>query len=152
MQFGWVRSLHTLGTQQQVAQVTESGHWVLSTQKQVDQHDQVTNYLKQVDQVIEYSENGGSGHLSTVEKWVGLLVGWQPPKKRLIKEVRIHHKKDGFFLHNIFVWCLKVQKSNVVLTDYCQIYGLPLTSHVISGQNREVQILAKITWDVNGSP
>ena len=81
-----------------------------------------------------------------------ILVSWQTVKKRLIKEVRIHHKKDGFFLHNFFIWCLKVRKSDVVLTDYCQIYGLPLTSHVISGQNREVQILAKITWDVNGSP
>ncbi len=59
-----------------------------------------------------------------------------PQKKRLIKEVCIHHKKDGFFLHNIFIWCLEVQKSDVVLTEHCQIYGLPLTSHVI---------LAKIT-------
>ncbi len=64
----------------------------------------------------------------------------------------IHHKKDEFFLHNFFIWCLKVQKSNVVLTEYCQIYGLPLTPHVISGQNWEVEILPKITWDVNGSP
>ncbi len=63
------------------------------------------------------------------------MVGWHTPKKRLIKEVSIHHKKDGFFLHNIFIWCLEVQKSDVVLTDHCQIYGLPLTSHVISGQN-----------------
>ncbi len=32
------------------------------------------------------------------------------PKKRLIGEVRIDHKKDGFFLHNFFNWCLKVKK------------------------------------------
>ncbi len=25
------------------------------------------------------------------------MVGWQTSKKRLIKEVRVHHKKDGFF-------------------------------------------------------
>ncbi len=42
-------------------------------------------------------------------KWSGLqfheviMVGWHTPKKRLIKEVSIHHKKDGFFLHNILV-------------------------------------------------
>ncbi len=59
------------------------------------------------------------------------MVGWHTPKKRLIKKVSIHHKKDGFFLHNIFIWCIEVQKSDVVLTDHCQIYGLPLTSYVI---------------------
>ena len=62
------------------------------------------------------------------------MVGWHTPKKRLIKEVSIHHKKDGFFLHNIFILGPKVQKSHVVLTDHCQIYGLPLTFHVILTQ------------------
>ncbi len=81
-----------------------------------------------------------------------LIVGWQTPKKRLIKEVRTHHKKDGFFLHNFFIWCLKVRKSNVVLTDHCQIYGLPLTSHVILARIRTSQFWLVITWDVNGSP
>ncbi len=76
----------------------------------------------------------------------------RPPKKRLIKEVKIHHKKVEFFLLNFFIWCLMIQKSNVVLTDYCKIYGLPLTSHVISGQNEEIQILAKITWDAKAGP
>ncbi len=37
-----------------------------------------------------------------------LLVGWETVKKRLIKEVEIHHKKDRFFLQNFFIWCLKV--------------------------------------------
>ncbi len=30
-----------------------------------------------------------------------LIVGWHTPKKRLIKEVSIHHKKDGFFLYDV---------------------------------------------------
>ncbi len=64
-------------------------------------------------------------------KCTNYMVGWHTPKKRLIKEVSIHHKKMDFFLHNIFIWCLEVQKSDVVLTDNCQIYGLPLTSNVI---------------------
>ena len=63
----------------------------------------------------------------------------------------IHHKK-GFYLHNLFILGPRVQKSHFVLTDRCQIYGLPLTSHVISGQNWEAQICAKLTWEVNGSP
>ena len=54
--------------------------------------------------------------------FICFIVGWQTPKKRLIKEVRTHHKKDGFFLHNIIIWCLKDRKIDVVLTDYCQIY------------------------------
>ncbi len=59
---------------------------------------------------------------------------------------------DFFFTIFLF-WCLEVKKSDVVLTDHCQIYGLPLTSPVILGQKQGVQILAKITWDViNGSP
>ena len=44
-------------------------------------------------------------------------------------------KKDAFFLQNIFIWALEVQKSHVVLTDYCRFYGLPLTSHVILTNN-----------------
>ncbi len=67
-------------------------------------------------------------------------------------EFWIHHKKDGFFLHNLFILGQKVRKSHVVLTDHCQIYGLPLTSHVISAKNWEAHIWVKITWDVNGSP
>ena len=39
-----------------------------------------------------------------------------------------------FFLQNIFIWCLEAQKTHVVPTDYCQFYGLPFTSHVISAQ------------------
>ena len=55
-------------------------------------------------------------------------------------ELWLLHKKDGFFLHNLFILGPKVQKSHAVLTDHCQIYGLPLTSHVISAQNWEAQI------------
>ena len=29
--------------------------------------------------------------------------------------------KDGFFLHNIFILCPNIIKSDVVLTDHCQI-------------------------------
>ena len=28
--------------------------------------------------------------------------------------------KRWTFLHNFFIWCLKLQKSNVVLTNHCQ--------------------------------
>ncbi len=44
------------------------------------------------------------------------------------------------------------QYSHVVLTDHCQIYGLPLTCHVILTQIWASQFWAEITWDVNGSP
>ncbi len=74
------------------------------------------------------------------DRWsINFIVGWQTPKR-------------GVFSSEFVFWYLKVGKSNAVLTDYCQIYGLPLTFHVISGQNREVPILAKIIWDVIGSP
>ncbi len=31
------------------------------------------------------------------------MVGWKTSKKRLINEVRVHHKKDGFCLQGIVV-------------------------------------------------
>ncbi len=53
---------------------------------------------------------------------------------------------DFFFITFLFD-----AQSDVVLTENCQIYGLPLTSHVILGKNRDVQILAKITWHKSDS-
>ena len=38
-----------------------------------------------------------------IARIVWLIVRWQTPKKKLIKELRIHLKKDGFFLHNFFM-------------------------------------------------
>ncbi len=83
----------------------------------------------------------GKGPIVIMINMIEHLVGWQ-----------VHRKKDGSFLQNLFIWYPEVQKSDVVPTDHSQIYGLPLTSHIILGQNRGVLILAKITWDVNGSP
>ncbi len=60
-------------------------------------------------------------------------------------------KKMDFFPQNIFVWALEVQKSHVVLTDYCQFYGLPLTSHVILSKNCNQKICWKLGRNNTGS-
>ena len=57
-------------------------------------------------------------------------------KKKLAKEN--DGKNDGFFLQNIFICCLMDQENHVLLTDYCQFYGFPLTSHVISAQIKQI--------------
>ncbi len=60
-----------------------------------------------------------------------------------------YFKTDGFLLPNFFILCQTCQKINVVLTDHCQMSGLPLTLHVTWAKKWNFQVLGWTEiWDV----
>ncbi len=99
-------------------------------------------YIRELLKAVSWSNRilNGQPYMKIICCRIGQLAG-------LSIEAYRGKRKDGSFLCRSFICCLKVQKSDVVLTDLSDW----LTSYVILAQIWASQFWPKITWDVSGS-